>query len=47
MALPLLIILIMNIGLDMIWDFAPAEAVKGVAAFLADCTEPVHLTFNW
>ena len=35
----------MNIGLDMMGgDFAPAEAVKGVAAFLADCTEPVHLT---
>lgn len=35
----------MNIGLDMMGgDFAPAEAVKGVAAFFAENNVPVHLT---
>ncbi len=35
----------MNIGLDMMGgDFAPAEAVKGVAAYFAEYNEPVHLT---
>lgn len=35
----------MNIGLDMMGgDFAPAEAVKGVAAFLAENKDAVHLT---
>ncbi|MFN8251740.1 MAG: phosphate acyltransferase PlsX [Ferruginibacter sp.] len=35
----------MNIGLDMMGgDFAPAEAVKGVAAYFAENNEPVHLT---
>jgi phosphate acyltransferase len=35
----------MNIGLDMMGgDFAPAEAVKGVAAFLAESDAAIHLT---
>jgi glycerol-3-phosphate acyltransferase PlsX len=35
----------MNIGLDMMGgDFAPAEAVKGVAAFFAENNMPLHLT---
>ncbi len=35
----------MNIGLDMMGgDFAPAEAVKGVAAFFSENKEPLHLT---
>lgn len=35
----------MNIGLDMMGgDFAPAEAVKGVAAFFTENNVPVHLT---
>ena len=35
----------MNIGLDMMGgDLAPLEAVKGVAAFLADTNANVHLT---
>lgn len=35
----------MNIGLDMMGgDFAPAEAVKGVAAYFAENNAPVHLT---
>jgi glycerol-3-phosphate acyltransferase PlsX len=35
----------MNIGLDMMGgDFAPTEAVKGVAAFLSESNVSVHLT---
>jgi phosphate acyltransferase len=35
----------MNIGLDMMGgDFAPAEAVKGVAAFFAEYGDALHLT---
>ena len=35
----------MNIGLDMMGgDFAPLEAVKGVAEFLQQATADIHLT---
>ena len=35
----------MNIGLDMMGgDFAPLEAVKGAAEFLASAADNIHLT---